>query len=330
MSTSKRRKFLLAALVAASASVPVFVSQPAAAQARGSTIRLIVPYVPGGSTDTVARLVAPAIAKELGVTVVVENHAGAAGVAGLQMVARAKPDGATFGITDSAFVVGPALVKSLPYDTRKDFKPVVLMAASPQVLTVNPKLPINSVKDLVELAQKQPGKLSFASAGSGTAIHIAGEQLKLAGKVDLLHVPYRGLGPAMTDVMAGQVSMVFGGPHTTRQQVESGNLRALAITGPHRSPAMPNVPTFTEAGYPAVDMVTTNGIVAPPGTPDAIVERVNHAVVHALATDKELQKRFDELGLEPLGGTPQDFARWIDSQLDKWVALVQQAGIKVD
>jgi tripartite-type tricarboxylate transporter receptor subunit TctC len=319
----KKPRFLFGTITAV-----VLASTAAAAQAQ--TVRLIVPYVPGGSTDTVARLVAPYIGKALGATVVVENRAGANGTIGLQAVARAAPDGATFGVTDSAFVVSPSLSKTpLPYDTRKDFKPVVLVAASPQVLTVNPQVPAKTVKELVALAKQSPGKYSFASAGPGTAIHIAGEQLKVAAGIDILHVPYRGLGPAMTDVMAGQVSMVFGGPHTTRQQVATGTLRALAITGTHRSPVMPDVMTFAEAGYPDVDMVTTNGIVAPAGTPDAIVERVNHAVVEAFK-DPELKRRFDELGLEPIGDTPQEFTTWIDSQLDKWAKLVKQANIQVD
>lgn len=300
------------------------------AQTVSGTVRLIVPYVPGGSTDTVARLVAPYIGKALGTTVVVENRAGANGTVGLQAVARATPDGTTFGVTDSAFVVSPSLSKTpLPYDTRKDFKPVILVAASPQVLTVNPQVPAKTVKELVALAKQSPGKYSFASAGPGTAIHIAGEQLRMSAGIDILHVPYRGLGPAMTDVMGGQVSMVFGGPHTTRQQVATGTLRALAITGPHRSPAMPDVMTFAEAGYPDVDMVTTNGIVAPAGTPDAIVDKVNRAVLDAFK-DPELKRHFDELGLEPIGDTPQEFTAWIDSQLDKWAKLVKQANIQVD
>ncbi|HEY0295348.1 MAG TPA: tripartite tricarboxylate transporter substrate binding protein [Bordetella sp.] len=310
----------------------LYAAAPLAAQAQQApgTIRLIVPYVPGGSTDTVARLIAPYIGKALGATAVVENRAGANGTIGLQAVARATPDGTTFGVTDSAFVVSPSLSKiPLPYDTRKDFKPVVLMAASPQVLTINPQIPARTIKELVTLAKQSPGKYSFASAGPGTAIHIAGEQLKVSAGIDILHVPYRGLGPAMTDVISGQVSMVFGGPHTTRQQVAAGNLRALAITGPHRSPAMPGVMTFAEAGYPGVDMVTTNGLVAPAGTPDAIVNKVNQAVIQALK-DPELKRHFDELGLEPIGDTPQEFTAWIDSQLDKWATLVKQANIQVD
>ena len=299
------------------------------AQTMSGTLRLIVPYVPGGSTDTLARLVAPAISSELGVAVVVENRSGANGVVGLQYVAHAKPDGMTLGMTDSAFVVSPAL-EHLPYDVRKDFRPVVLVASSAQVLTVNPELPVHSVGDLIALAKREPGKLSFASAGPGTAIHIAGEQLKLAAGIDILHVPYRGLGPAITDVMAGHVSMVFGGPHSVKELVDSGRLRALAITGAHRSATMPDVMTFAEAGYPAVDMVTTNGIVAPAGTPSAVIERVNHAVVHALQSDAALKQRLTDLGLEPIGDSSEDFGHWIDAQLDQWAALAQRASIKAD
>lgn len=161
------------------------------------------------------------------------------------------------------------------------------------------------------------------------SVHIAGEQLKVAAGIDILHVPYRGPGPAMTDVIGGQVAMVFGGPHATRQPVAAGTLRAQAITGPHRSPAMPDVMTFAEAGYPGVDMATTNGIVAPAGTPDAIVSKVNQAVADALK-DPELKRRFDDLGLEPIGNTPQEFDARIGQQLDKWATLVKQATIQAD
>lgn len=312
----------------ACAAVLAALAAHAHAQEVKGPVRLIVPYVPGGSTDTVARLIAPHISRDLGVPVVVENRGGAAGTVGLLAVAKAAPDGTTLGMTDSAFVVNPAIMKNLPFDTQSDFAPVALVASSPQVLMVNPQVPARSVKELVALAKGQPGKLSFATAGNGTAIHIAGEQLRLAADVDLLHVPYKGLGPAITDVIGGQVTMVFGGPHTARQQVESGRLRALAITGSRRSPAMPDVVSFAEAGYPAVDMVTSNGLVAPAGTPAALIRRINAAVNRALANDAELKERFAGLGLEAIGGTPEQFRDWIGRELPKWAALVRQANIQ--
>ncbi len=300
---------------------------PAATAA--APIRLIVPYVPGGATDTVARLVAPFIGQALDAPVVVENHAGASGAVGLQLVARAKPDGTTLGMTDSAFVVNPAMMRTAPYDAQKDFVPVALVDTSALVLMVNPAVPANSVAELVALAKAKPGQLGFASAGAGTAIHIAGEQLKLAAGIDLLHVPYRGLGPAMIDVMGGQVAMVFGGPHTARQQVAAGKLRALAITGAVRSKAMPDVPSFAEVGYPQVDMVTANGIVAPAGTPPELVRRVNAAVRQALQS-REVRAQFDALGLEAVGGPPERFRDWIADELPKWKRLADDAKIRID
>jgi tripartite-type tricarboxylate transporter receptor subunit TctC len=264
------------------------------------------------------------------VPVVVENRAGAGGTVGLLAVARATPDGTTLGMTDSAFVVNPSIVKVLPYDTQKDFAPVVLVASSPQVLMVNPQVPARTVKELVELAKARPGQLSFATAGNGTAIHMAAEQLRLAAGIELLHVPYKGLGPAMTDAMGGQVTMVFGGPHTARQQVAGGKLRALAITGARRSAAMPDVMSFAEAGYPAVDMVTSNGIVAPAGTPPEIIQRINAAVNKALGASPELKQQFAGLGLDAVGGSPEQFRDWIGRELPKWARLVKQADIKAE
>jgi len=323
------RAFARLAAVAAIAlpllSGPAFAQQPVQ-----GPITLIVPFVPGGSTDTVARLIAPYISRDMGVPVVVENRAGAAGNVGLLAVAHAKPDGATLGMTDSAFVVNPAFVDDMPFDAQKDFAPVVLVASSPQVLMVNPKVPARTVEELVALAKDKPGRLSFATAGKGTAIHMAAEQLKRAAGIDLLHVPYKGLGPAMIDTMSGQVTMVFGGPHTARQQVEGGKLRALAITGSRRSPAMPDVVSFAEAGYPQVDMVTSNGIVAPAGTPADVIARINAAVNHALKESPELKEQFASRGLDAVGGSPADFRDWIASELPKWRKLVQDAHLKDD
>ena len=323
--TTTRRNFTRAAL--AVSAIFAFCNG-ALAQDKGP-IKLIVPFVPGGSTDTVARLIAPVMANELGVSVVVENRAGAGGTVGLAAVAKAAPDGTTLGMTDSAFVVNPALIAKLPYDTQKDLLPVALIASSPQVLMVHPQVPARSVKELVDLAKASPGKLSFATAGNGTAIHIAAEQMRIAAGIDLLHVPYKGLGPAMTDAMGGQVTMVFGGPHTAKQQVATGKLRALAITGARRSPAMPDVMSFAEAGYPAVDMVTSNGMVAPAGTPPEVLQRINAAVNKALASP-EVKQQFATLGLEAVGGTPEQFRAWIAREIPKWADLAKKANLRAE
>ena len=320
-----RRHFTRTALAALAACT---LAGAAFARAQGPT-KLLVPSGPGGSTDTVARLIAPVMSAELGVPVVVENRAGAGGTVGLGAVAKSAPDGTTLGMTDSAFVVNPALGAKLPYDTQKDLMPVALVASSPQVLMVNPQVPARTVKELVDLAKASPGKLSFATAGNGTAIHIAAEQMRIAAGIDLLHVPYKGLGPAMTDAIGGQVTMVFGGPHTAKQQVAAGKLRALAITGSRRSAAMPDVMSFAEAGYPAVDMVTSNGMVAPAGTPPEVLQRINAAVNKALAAP-EVKQQFATLGLEAVGGTPEQFRAWIARELPKWADLAKKANLRAE
>jgi tripartite-type tricarboxylate transporter receptor subunit TctC len=291
-------------------------------------IRLIVPYTAGGgSTDLVARLIAPYLSKALGQPVIVENHPGASGSVGLGIVARARPDGTTLGVTDSAFVTNPSIYRHLPYDTLKAFTPIVLVAQSAQVLLVNPKIPAHNVAELVALAKANPGKYTYASAGYGTAVQIAAEQFRVAAGLNLVHVPYPGLGPALVDTISGQVSMVFGGPHTAKPYAASGQLRPLAITGDRRSPVMPNVPTFSEAGYPSVDIATTNGIVGPAGMPPALAARINKAVVDALHDSAPLQQKLDALGLDPIGDTPQAFAQWTQQQIAKWHTLAAKAGL---
>ncbi len=293
----------------------------------GRPIRLIVPYSPGGATDILSRLLAPRLREILGQSVVVENRAGGNSIVGTEVVTRAAPDGQTLGMIDLAFVVNPAMYASLPYDAQRDAVPIALVASTALVLILHPGVPARSLAELINLARARPGQLSFGSAGAGTAVRIAGEQLRLAAGLDLLHVPYRGGGESQAAVVAGEVSMIFAGQAQAKELAEAGRVRPLAISGPRRGRRMPDVPSFAEAGFPAVDVVTINGLIAPAGTPPATVRRLNGAVLQALS-DPELTQRLIELGFDIIGSTPEAFAAWTAAQLPKWDALVRTAGIR--
>jgi tripartite-type tricarboxylate transporter receptor subunit TctC len=295
----------------------------------GAQIRMVVPYVPGGGTDTLARLVAPAIGEEFGQPVVVENRAGAGSTIGTQMVARAAPDGRTIGMIDAAFVSNPGLYSKLPYDTLADFVHVVFVATSPLVLAVHPDVKASSVPELIALAKANAGKLTFGSAGRGGGTHLAGEQLKMAAGIDITHVPYKGAGQQVTDLLGGQTTMGFFVPAIAKGHIESGRFRALAVTGPKRLDLYPNVPSFTELGMPSVDASGMNGIVAPAGTPKDVVARINAAVVRTLQ-NPEIQKRLRDTGFQTVGGSPEDFTRMLRTAIPKMTAVIKAAGIKPD
>ena len=299
------------------------------AGAQTGQIRMIVPYVPGGGTDTLARLVAPAIGEEFGQPVVVENRAGAGSTIGTQLVARAAPDGRTVGMIDAAFVSNPGLYSKLPYDTLNDFVHVVFVATSPLVLAVHPDVKATSVNELIALAKANPGKLTFGSAGRGGGTHLAGEQLKMAAGIDITHVPYKGAGQQVTDLLGGQTTMGFFVPAIAKGHIESGRFRPLAVTGAKRLDLYPNVPSFTELGMPSVDASGMNGIVAPAGTPREIVARINGAVVRALQS-AEIQKRLRDTGFQVVGGSPEDFTRTLRTAIPKMTAVIRAAGIKAD
>ncbi|MDB5810067.1 MAG: hypothetical protein JWN94_2189 [Betaproteobacteria bacterium] len=318
-------------ILAASLAIAAIVQCPVAAAQTQITrpIRLIVPYVPGGGTDTLSRLLGPFISDEFGQQVVIDNRAGGSSTIGTLIVARANPDGQTIGMIDAAFVVNPSLLGKLPYDTLKDFTPVVLVATAPLVLVVNSNVPVKTVRELITLAKSQPGKLSFGSAGNGTAVHLAGEQLRAVGGVDIQHVPYKGAGQSLTELLGGQITMVFATQSGIKAHVASGRLRALAITSPKRTQAMPDVMTFTEAGFPAIDAVTINGLVAPVNTPKDYIQRVNAAVNRALKRP-EMQAKLVELGFETAGGTPEEFGAWIRREIVKWAKIVKDSGAKAE
>jgi tripartite-type tricarboxylate transporter receptor subunit TctC len=291
-------------------------------------IRLMVPFPPGGSTDIVARIVAQKLGERLGQPLVIENRGGAGGTIGTALIAKSAPDGYNLAIAStSTHVVAPGVYAKLEYDPIKDFAPVGLMAISPYLLVVNPSVPAKSVKDLVALARSQPGKLTYASAGVGSTTQLAMEMLKAASGTYVLHIPYNGNGPAGTAVVAGQVDILFGSLPALLSFAKSGRVRALAVGTPKRSPALPEVPTVAESGYAGFDASLWLAIVAPAGTPQPIVERLNKEL-NALVAAADTREAFDKAGTEPLTGTPADLAAMIRDGVPKYAKIIKAAGVK--
>ena len=319
---AKRAGVAIAAITAALAAVPAV----AADNFPSRPIRLIVPFAPGGSVDIAGRLITDAWGRQLGQPVVADNRAGASGNIGMDQLAKARPDGYTLAINNVALAVNPSLFAKLPFDTAKDFASVGTMGTSQHVLVVNNALPAKNVKELVALAKAQPGKLSFGSAGSGSTFHMAAELFKSESGADILHVPYKGGGPAMVDTIAGQVQMSFPVLSAALPQVQAGKLRALAVTGPKRSPLMPDVPTMAEAGLPNYAFETWFIVSAPAGTPPAVLEKLNQTLNAALA-QPELKARLLKEGFEPLTMSPAQADAMLRKEMVRWAAQVKQAGI---
>jgi len=291
-------------------------------------IRLVIPFPPGGSNDVVGRLIATHLGERLGKQVVVDNRSGAGGVIGTEVVAKSPPDGYTLLIISMAHAVNPWLYK-LSYDPIKDFAPVGLLAKGANVLVVHPSLPVNSVKDLVALAKQKPGDLQYASAGIGSFQHLGGELFKLMAGVDLLHVPFKGGGPAMVDIVGGHTKVMFSSMVQTVPQIKAGKLRALGTGGLERSPVLPEIPTIAEAGVPGYEAVNWWGIVAPAGTSQAVIDKVNREV-DAVQKLPEVQKQFENEGATPESMKPADFGTFMVSEMNKWEKVVKQGGIKAE
>ena len=310
---------LLATLAAAAASAQSFPARP---------VRVIVPYSAGGASDIVARVMAQAAPE--GTSFVVENRGGGASIPGTQAVAAAAPDGYTVSVIDTALVINPGLFGSrLPYDTERDLAPVGQIATTPLVLALHPGMPANTLRDWLALARGQAGKTTLGHAGNGTAIHLASAQLLIAAGLDAVVVAYRGGGPLVTALLAGEVQGGFLSIPAGRPHVEAGRLRGLAVTGPQRSPALPQVPTFLEAGLPAVDAVPLFGVVAPAGTPPERLERL-HALLVAPARRPEVTARLAELGYAVAESEPAAFAATIRGEIGKWREVIGRAGIVPD
>jgi tripartite-type tricarboxylate transporter receptor subunit TctC len=289
-------------------------------------VRLIIPFPPGGSNDVVGRLVANQLSERLGHKVFVDNRGGAGGVLGTEAAANAAPDGYTLLVVSIAHAVNPALYK-LSYDPIKSFAPIAIMATGPNVLVVNPQLPVHSVKDLLALAKQKPGEIDYASAGVGSFQHLGGELFKLVAGVNLQHVPYKGGGPAMQDVIAGHVKVMFSSLVQTTPFIQSGQLRALGVGGAQRNPVLPEVPTIQEAGVPGYIADNWWGIVAPTGTPPAIVERL-YRDIQAAVKSPELTAAFAREGAAAVTMSTAEFGQYMEAEMAKWARVVKEGNIR--
>lgn len=292
-------------------------------------VRLIVPFPPGGSTDNLARVVVPRLAPVLQQQVVIDNRGGAASNIGTDIVAKAVPDGYTIGLFDTAFVINPTLYAKLPFDALRDFRAVMVIATGPSVLVVHPSLGVATVKELIALAKAKPGALTFASAGAGTAIHLSGEMLKVAAGINLLHVPYKGAGPAITDVVAGQVHMMFAQPGTVLGQVSANRMRAIAMNGEQRWSGMPNVPTFAEAGVAGMETSSIWQVMVPAATPAAVVTTLHLALQKAMAAP-EIRDRLAELGYVVVAADSAKSAAIIRAYIEQWGRAVKASGARAE
>jgi tripartite-type tricarboxylate transporter receptor subunit TctC len=293
-------------------------------------ITLVVPFAPGGSTSIVARIISDKLAESLGQQVVVDNRAGAGGTIGTKAVARSAADGYTIllGYTGT-LAIGPSLYPNAGYDPRKDFAAIGLIGHAPNSLVVHPSFAVHSVKELVDYAKANPGKVNYGSAGVGTVSHVSGVYFANAAAIALAHIPYKGTGPALADLLGGHIPMAFAPIPATHSNIAEGKLRGLAVTSAKRSSLLPDVPTIAEAGIPGFEASLYYGLVAPAGTPRAIVDRLNRALREALATD-EVRKRLATDGAEPVPSSPEEYATHIDQDETKWSKVVKESGAKAE
>ena len=318
------KKTVAAALLAAFSSVPVLAADASSYPSR--PVRMIVPFAPGGPTDVISRTIAQKLTEAWGQQVVVDNRAGAGGNIGMGLAAQALPDGHTILVVSSSFVVNPTLYAKIPYDPYKSFEPVTNAAASPNVFTVHPSVPAKTMKDIVALAQKSPGKYNIATPGVGTTPDLGAELLRMTTKADIVRVPYGGAGPAVAAVVANQVQIGCTALPPTTPHITSGRLRALAVTGAKRTVALPDVPTIGEAGFPGQEADTLQGVLVPAGTPRAIVEKIHADVVRGLAAP-DAKARVTTLGFDIIGSTPKEFTAQIKTEIAKWGKVIKAANL---
>jgi tripartite-type tricarboxylate transporter receptor subunit TctC len=293
-------------------------------------VRVVIPYAPGGGTDNLVRVIAPSVGSALGQQLIIESRPGGASIIGSELVAKAAPDGYTLLATDLAFLVNPGLFKAkMPFDTVKSFSGLTMMASAPVILVIHPSVPAKNLAELLALARAKPGSLNYASGGYGASTHLAGELMNLAAKVSIVHIPYKGTGPAMADLLAGQVHMQFAGISSARQHVEAGKLRAIAVTGKQRNPAMPDVPTFEESGLAGIDADTYWGVYAPAGVPPAALAMLNKAFTAALRSPTHAE-RLAALGYLPIANSVPEHTQQLGDMVARWTDVIEKAKIKTE
>lgn len=322
---------MLVAAVAAAGLLPAAShAQQADAPWPAKPIRWVVPFPPGGAMDVIARTLGERAGRTLGQPFVIDNRPGAGGNIGADAVAKSPADGYTIMITSIGMATNKALYSKLAYDPVKDFAPISLLAVVPNVLVVNTtRNQDKSVADVISHAKREPGKLTYASAGNGTSIHLAGEVFASMAGLNLLHVPYRGSGPAVTDMLGGQVDLMFDSITSARPHIQSGKLRALGVTSAKRSAALPDVPTIAEAGVPGYEVSPWFAVFAPAGTPEPVVQKINAALLDAMK-HPETRARFEAIGAEPLGTSPAELAKHLDVELARWGKLIKERNIRLD
>ena len=330
-SSPSRRDLVVLAAMAALGTV---LSLPGSAAAQsvypGKPITIIVPFPPGGTTDILARIVGQAMSVEFGQPVTIDNRAGAGGNIGGQIAAKAAPDGYTlFMGTVGTQAINASLYKKLPFDPIKDFAPLTRVANVPNLLVANPAQPFKTVAELIAYARANPDAINFASSGNGTSIHLSGELFKSMAKVQMVHVPYRGSAPAVTDLLGNQVGIMFDNMPSVIQHVRAGKLRAIAVTTAKRSPELPEVPTIAESGLPGYEATSWFGLFAPAGTPPAVINKLNAAIVKLLA-QADIRKKIGDQGAEVYSETPEQFATFIQAEGIKWAKVVRESGASVD
>jgi len=318
-----RRPLLIAALAAL-----CFGAAPAVAQSWPSKpVRIVVPYPPGGANDIVARALQPTLSTGLGQPIVIENRGGGATQVGTEAVARSTPDGATFLLTNIALGANPSLFAKLPYDTLKDLAPITLISKVPLVLVVHPSVPARNAAEFVALAKAKPGSINYGTAGNGSANHLAMEMFRASTGIDVVHVPYKGFGPALADLLAGQVSAAFASTLASLPHVRAGKLRALGVSTAGRSAAAPEVPTIAESGVPGFDVSEWQMLLAPAGTPQAVIDRMHNEIVKAVNVP-EVRTRLSELVATPVADTPAEAQAFLRSEIQRWSDVAKRVGLK--
>lgn len=292
-------------------------------------IRFVVPSAVGGSTDTIGRIIGQKLTLGLGQTVVVDNRPGAAGIIGTEIIAKSPPDGYALLLAPGSHAINASLYRRLPFDPLNDFDPVIHVCTLTGVVVVHPTLPVRSVQELIKFARARPGQINFASAGSGTVTHLTGEMFKAMTKIDIVHIPYRGSGPAVIDLVAGQVSLMFTSMPGTIEHVHAGKLRVLGVTSAARSPLLPNVPTVAESGVPGFEASGWIGVLAPAGTPKSIISKLNTEIGRVLSAS-EMLERFRSLGATAVGGSPDKFGAFIRDEIIRWGISVRASGVRID